>query len=313
VRTIPRYKVILLAVPAAFTTSLLGWMAVGLEAIPIGTASEFWNRVCGVGLQEQRKFSRGGGVYPVYGERAFYFDQHHHGQDLYAVPLLALEAELPALKQRLADLSRNAPSEANAQRCRDGLGQLSEAPAASEVAALAADLADAAAALPKDQLPDFHSWIDALGRAKLALAFEAAFLLGWLLFAAWPWLFGQSPLRYAAHWAAAPTLLFLPYFLGYATLLFSSGPPGGYLYPLYASLWALPISFIPCAAVDVWLLESLPHPLTALSQLPGPPMALGIYGCVGPVGTLAFGAVLAAPFVLFARWRRNTPPTPSTS
>jgi hypothetical protein len=116
------------------------------------------------------------------------------------------------------------------------------------------------------------------------------------VFAAWPWLRGAGPARWAVHLGLVPLLFFLPYWLGYAQLTFTSaGPSGGILYPELLSHFR----GLPWTGLDTAVLRVLPQVLEPLSQTPGPMLSLTNFGGVGPVaGTvlslLVGGMVLGA-------------------
>ena len=130
-------------------------------------------------------------------------------------------------------------------------------------------------------------------RAWLTYVFEAAFLSAWWLFVAMPWIRGASFARLVIHAAAAPFLLFIPFFLGYAPMTFTFGPSGGILYPLYLVLASIPMSAVPCSQLDIAVWPHLPHVLGWFTQLPGAPMAATNFACVGPASSLGFGLLVA--------------------
>jgi hypothetical protein len=118
---------------------------------------------------------------------------------------------------------------------------------------------------------------------------ELVYLSVLLLFAAWPWLGNASPWWWGLHFALLPLLFFLPYWLGYGPLAFTSaGPQGG---PLYPNLIA-PFRGLPWTELDSWVLRRSPFILAPYSQRPGPLLALTGLGGVGLVAALGMGAML---------------------
>ena len=86
-----------------------------------------------------------------------------------------------------------------------------------------------------------------------------------------------------------PSLLFLPYFLGYVPFTFTSAfPAGGVFYP-YILVW---FRGLPWTSLDAWLLRSAPQLFEPLTQHPGPMLAVTGMGGVGPVATCGLGVVI---------------------
>jgi hypothetical protein len=87
-------------------------------------------------------------------------------------------------------------------------------------------------------------------------------------------------------------LLFLPYYLGYATWTFTSaGPSGGVLYPWVILCFGGLRLWTP---LDSWILEATPKVLEPLSQRLGSMLVVS-GGCeFGPVAALVSGSVVAA-------------------
>jgi hypothetical protein len=152
----------------------------------------------------------------------------------------------------------------------------------------------------------FERRLSQKARVWFAIAFEGVFLLSWLALVFRPWLLPVSRTIRLTCLALSPTVLFAPYFLGYAPMLFTSGPPGGFVYSAYAMLASLPLLWFPCLSADAWLISILPKPLSALVILPGTPAAYSMFACVGPVGTIALGAGLAAIAVAATQVSRLT-------
>src|SRR5438876_364621 len=86
-----------------------------------------------------------------------------------------------------------------------------------------------------------------------------------------------------------PILFFLPYWLGYAQLTFTSaGPSSGVLYP-WLLVW---FRGLPWTSLDTTIVRSLPQILEPLSQTPGPMLSLTFFGGVGPVAATVMGVIL---------------------
>jgi hypothetical protein len=141
-----------------------------------------------------------------------------------------------------------------------------------------------------------------LQRYWLNIVFEAGYLGALILFLWWPWLRQAAQWRWALHIGLGPLLLFVPYYLGYAMLSFTTAAqPGGLLYSQVLLWFRRPLVWLigdwnrqlPWTSLDGWLLANLPKPLASISQTPGEMMSISGGGGVGPVFLLELGAVLA--------------------
>ena len=315
------------------TFVLLASQAWHFEPSEPGSAAEYWEYVCGVQLPEfkgHHKYSHFGGTYPVVDGKAYYYAQMHHEALLYSVAVEDVLHDLPNVQEHLTSpqspLSSNcvgydspcALYKEGAERrsaCANYFGPpKGNVMDTQELESLRITMAKASKFPPYDEHED-EEFRGRLGRAKRAwatFAFEGLYLGAWLMF-----LTGVRPLRVHWHWrvACAPFLLFLPFFLGYAPMTFTFGPSGGFVYPLYLMLASLPMGIIPCSGLDGLVLHLFPNVLSCLSQVPGRPMAATRIACVGPVSSVAFGALLLAVIlaVIYVRRRFKPPPQPARS
>jgi hypothetical protein len=285
-----------------------------------GSVADYWEYLCGVqlpGFTGHDEHSYSGGVYPEVDGRLYYYEQHHHHQELFvigpadvlsALPLVreSLDSDHPpnngacteSYRSKCAVYENAAPRRA---RCRASLmgAELKEVGLA--------DLERLRVSVRDEREGRYRQRADAAFRERIArarrlwltLAFEAVYLAAWLSFVAWP-LFAPSRIRWYWRAGLAPFLLFLPYFLGYAPMTFTFGPSGGFLYPAYLLLAALPLQLIPCSAIDRYLGGLLPEALAPLSQVPGSPAAASYVLCVGPASSLFFGVLLVVSVSLLS-------------
>ncbi len=308
----------LVALLAALSLALLAMQASRFQASRPGTSAEYWEYLCGVQLSEfsgHFRFSYRGDAYPVIGDQAHYVTQRHHDQLLFSVPLALVLQDLPQVRARLQHPVAPRPTACGEDFDVCRLFERS-APKRSECARLLSDRKISTAddlELLRVEMTTQSNYIDASFRDRLArgqrawitFAFEALYLVAWLMFVA-----GIRPLRCSWRWraGAAPFLLFLPYFLGYAPMTFTFGPTGGFVYPMYLMLASLPMKVVPCSAADQFIWPFFPQFLGDLSQLPGSPMAASQMACVGPASSVAFGALVVAIVcaVLYVanRWKK---------
>jgi hypothetical protein len=312
----------------AATFVSLAVLAREFEVARVGTAAAYWESLCGVqlpGFPGDHPYSRPGFAYPTADGAAYYFAQLHHEQRLYSVPVADVLAAVPLVREHLVAPRAPSPSE-----CLEPHGTLCEAydRAAAKRSACVRwlDTADVAGAADLDALRGAVAGDAGFGaemarddafRARLArgdrawatFAFEAIYLAAWLLFVV-----GARPLR--AGWRRrallGPFLLFLPYFLGYAPMTFTFGPTGGFVYPMYLVFAALPMAVVPCSSLEGVVWPYFPQVLREISQVPGSPLAVSRFACVGPVSSLGFGVLLVALVsalrFAFARLRRGEHP-----
>jgi hypothetical protein len=299
---------------AAPVAVLIGLIGIGLALLapvmrPVrkGDAGTFWLHVTGLDVGAEHSWSFGrfyrprDGWYP-------YEVSGFHGSDLYQVP----EAEVRDRFPRVAERLRNAPpgrlrpdvEQAFRDWERTGAGPddmtgFLERVQAARYARSANGRQTLDEYVRKCEAGLDERW-ERAGRYRWNVVFEFAYLSGLIVFAAWPWLRRRGRVAWAVHLGLVPTLLFVPYWLGYAQLsMTSAGPTGGVLYP-WLIFWCGFLRDLSWQGIDLAILRRLPQPLETLSQTPGAIMSLTGFGGVGPTATLTAGAIVA----LLLLWRR---------
>jgi hypothetical protein len=121
---------------------------------------------------------------------------------------------------------------------------------------------------------------------------EFLYLSGLILFAAWPLLRKTGPVSWAAHFGLVPVLLFLPFWLGYASGSFStSGLKGGVVYPSLVS----PFSFLPSTVIDPSIAAAFPKVLESVAPIDSAPKTKSPQvEHASVLSVLGLGAVLGA-------------------
>lgn len=303
---------------ALATLALLTLSAWNFRTSNLGSSAEYWEYMCGVqlpGFQGHHRNSRVGGTYPVVEGRAYYYAQTHHEQILYSLPVHEVLEDTPLVRSVLASPKSPDPSECGVHpksACDyfiDGAEKRSECDKRSnvidsdtfDVEKLETLRTDLARYSPFSSTADNRAqvFLERLSRGKRAwitVLLEGLFLWAWLWFVV-----GASPFGIHWRWRAAfsPFLLFIPYFFGYAPMTFTSGPSGGFVYPVYLMLASLPMNVIPCSSLDAIVWEYMPNVLNTFSQLPGSPLAASGYACVGPASSLVFGVVVVVSVSIF--------------
>jgi hypothetical protein len=119
---------------------------------------------------------------------------------------------------------------------------------------------------------------------------EFLYLAGLVLFGAWPLLRKTGPVSWAVHFGLVPVLLFLPFWLGYASGSFSpTGLKGGVVYPSLVS----PFSFLPNTAIDSSIAAAFPKVLESVAPIDSAPKTKSPQGeHAGALSVLALGAVV---------------------
>jgi hypothetical protein len=131
-----------------------------------------------------------------------------------------------------------------------------------------------------------------INRYWLTVLFEFLYFGGLIVFAFWPWLRSPGRWRWALHLGLLPVLLFLPYFMGYATMTFTSaGPSGGALYP-WIIIWFGGLNHS-WTSLDEPVLKHMPTLLAPIAQSSGPWLSLS-GGGPGPVAIAIMGLIAAA-------------------
>jgi hypothetical protein len=297
---------------------LLAYTATKRAPIPTGDAEDYWEFACGIELKKfdgYFPYAHWTGIFPENNGWYYYFYQEHHGRHVFKVSTQALlvtieevyrlleseiestaqqysgfnnEEEITNLKrknERRLDCLRiknttqlnyekfiNTVSEESSKRIRDGFF---------------ARIEDAKEYREKE----LRSFQYQLERSKLywaSILFEAIFLPLWWLFSFHGGVFGKYNRKISLRLAFSPLLLFIPHYLGYAPYLFSFGPSGGILYPLFAMLVGVPFGWVPFNPVEIWFLKMLPQPLAYISQIPFSPMAISFKGAVSPTVLLVY-------------------------
>jgi hypothetical protein len=299
-----RWRWLLWAVLVALVALGLNWASSTTRLFQPGTVEEFWQH------------ASDGMVYPPREHWFVYYDQGFHGQFFYRVERRTVEdstrAAVATLGAERASLKRfNYTRELDtwlaldpAQRTPDELVSLVRAGTAARLRSRDPSIYEYH--LASEQRFEVLWREDEFFPEREAL--ELAFFTVVVTFALWPWLRARSALRYFLHVSVTPPLLFLPYWLGYASLTFTSaGPSGGALYPL-AIFWAglsLRRFFTP---LDEWFFRTVPPLLAPLSQSRGEMISL-TGGAVGPVAVLVAGYLVGS--IVWAivwsrtRWRRS--------
>jgi len=318
VRVLRWSLIALLAVVALATTVGLGLAARNFQTVLPGKAVDYWEYLCGVqlpGFAGHGAYSYSGGVYPEFNGELYYYDQRHHNEILYVVSPSEVLASVPLVREHLRsdqpldDGACNADPTSNCARYEDGAPRRATCraslPWSAATVLTTADLERVRVRVESERNSEYLLQSDAAFRERiersrrvwLTFAFEGLYLAAWLGFVAWP-LFAPSRIRWYWRVGAAPFLLFLPYFLGYAPMTFTFGPSGGFIYPGYLLLASIPMQLVPCSPADTYLWEILPPVLSQLSQVPGTPLAVTYMSCTGPASSLFFGVVLVIVGVL---------------
>jgi len=280
----------------------LAYFSTKREPIPVGDATVYWEFACGVELEEFKgyfPFTKETGVFPNKGDWYFYYYREHHGRHVFKLKKESLENTIPELftlldneitttvqeRTRYDDLESKNKRRVNCQNTREVVNAnknefLVEINTASKNQS------------NQFQLDSFDRQWD---RGKLywvSILFEAVFLPLWWLFSFHSGAFGNWNKKRSVRFALSPLLLFIPYFLGYSSYLFSFGPSGGILYPLFAHIFSLPFIWIPFNAFDIAILSQIPQPLISISQVPFSPSAVSFYGGVSPTSLLVYIALV---------------------
>jgi hypothetical protein len=275
------------------------------RAYPVrdGDAAHFWLRACGIDVGVKNPSPGAHGVYLPRDGWYIYYDQGIHGRLVHRVPAADAEALFP----KVADRLRQAPPGVLHPDVEAAIREWDRSGAApGDAAGFLAKLREARLAQLQRENPRLYQYVlpeedefsdrwRRIGHFHWNLWFEFTFLIGLILFAAWPWLRNAGRWQWAAHVALLPALLCLPYWLGYAPLTFTSGgETGGILYP------RLVIEFrgLPWSDLDTSILRALPSPLEPLSQTPGPMMSLSGLGAPGVVAMTALGLIAGLAVIL---------------
>jgi hypothetical protein len=232
-----------------------------------------------------------------------YYKQGFHGQFLYRVPRAEALAEFPEAVKRLEQTppDKLLPSERDLlQRWQQEDPTRTDGERFLRVAEDSSWnwVRENAEALQRAQQrqDNFADRYERIQRYWLNVLCESLYFSFLITFAMWPWLWGKSAIWWSIPIGAMPFLLFLPYYLGYATYCFTSaGPVGGVLYPHV--LVPFRNSPLPWTQADIWVVQNMPHPLVGLTQTTGPMLSLSGGGGAGPLGAITLGAFLGVCIV----------------
>lgn len=287
----------------AILSTLIIWAALAYfstrrEPIPIGDATVYWEFACGVELEEFKgyfPYAKETGIFPNKDGWFFYFYREHHGRHVFKLKKESLQNTIPELFNLLDnkitstiqqptkydDLESKNKRRVNCQKIREAVK--------ADKNKFLAEINTAS----KNQSYEFQldSFNRQWERGKLywvSILFEAIILPLWWLFSFHPGAFGNWNKKRSVRLAFSPLLLFIPYYLGYSTYLFSFGPSGGVLYPLFALILSLPFIWIPFNAFDIAILSQVPQPLISISQVPFSPSAVSFHGGISPTSLLVY-------------------------
>lgn len=276
-----------------------------MAGIRAGESAQFWHAACGVSIDgnDERNWWMDD-IYPGRDGWLIYRDAGYHDETVYRVREGDAVADFPAVVIRLRELFEGA----DACEIPVWYELWRQAPAGQQDAASLLDcvwsqrlarMGEWSCDPPPGQqvMQFFNERWSRHQRYWQTQLFEFCYLSAVLLVVAWPWLRAGRAWRWALHLGVAPILLFLPYFLGYATFTFTSrGPSGGVFYPWLIS----PFRWLHGVGGD-WdwkALASLPKWLEPLSQVVGPSMVLTGMGYVGPITTIAASGGIAGAILI---------------
>jgi hypothetical protein len=272
-----------------------------------GTPSQFWMVTCGIDIDGKTKQfdGFGGGAYPPQDEWAIYYIQRLHEQLLFRVPLEELVPQLPELtgnlKPKVNDDDTSPFHEhllANwMQKSSDDDEVRRLITVIREARLVALGAQDKADGEQHDRrawsIWDDNGFLERWQRAQrywLTVLFEVVWLSLVLWFAAWPWIRNRGRLAWTMHLGLTLPLLFVPLFLGYNRLAFSSSFPGGGIYYPYV---VIQFYRLPTIRADQWLLEHAPPIFEPLTQESGPWAAISEFGRVGPIAISMLGVAIS--------------------
>lgn len=293
--------VIVTAFVGAVIATILSW-AGNSSPVQEGTSVELWKHACRVDLTSDSVVLGGCKIYLPEPGCCVYYDQGMHGQSMYQVYSEAAADELPTVIRAVEAHADELPPWVRVA-CANARAAGADAQSAELL------LHDLQAAymdylrredpeigdMVRDQVADFHIFWSRYQRYWLTVFFEIVWLSGLIFLLALPWLRNWGRIGWAICLAALPTVLFLPYYFGYAPFTFTSAfPVGGVFYPYVLQWVSIPFRLIGFDRLhlDSLILSNLPQVLEPLSQLPGPMMSLSGGPTAGPVAVGGFGIVL---------------------
>lgn len=263
-----------------------------------GDAATFWLRACHVDVGVKDPYLGFDGFYLPRDGWYISYEQGFHQQFLYRVRSEEAEALFPKVVEKL----RKAPPGVLLPDVEQGFKSWQRSnPHPNDAAGLLTAIRDAELTRLQKESPGSFEYArmreQAFGerwqriqRFKWNARFEFLFFEALVLFIAWPWLRGAGHIQWAIHLALLPILLFLPFWLGYSQLTFTSlGPSGGVLYPIVIHFFR----GFPWTPLDSTIAGHLPHPLQSFSQTPGPMLSLSGMGAPGFVAISVLGLAIA--------------------
>lgn len=276
--------VLILAVGAAILR-----LAPRMAPLREGDPATFWLHACRIDVGTQWTDTVGGYYLPRDGWFLYYV-QGFHGHPLRRVPAADAEALFPAVVEKL----QNAPAGLLDPDVEKGFQAWRRADSPpGDAIGLLVKIREARQTLGEEAAFDEH-W-QRIGRYSWSVLLEFCFFAVLILFAAWPWLTGAGSERWAVHLGLVPVLFFLPYWLGYAPLTFTSlGPQSGVLYPHLL----LGFRGLPWTSLDTTLVGYMPQVFEPLSQMPGPVLSLTSFGGGGPVAIVVLSGLLGVAVFL---------------
>jgi hypothetical protein len=302
-----RRKVIVSAVVlAAIVASVL--LAARLNPlVREGNSADFWYAACGVCLDGNYMFRRGGSM-KAYPARDGWLVYQPTGYIDSPAPVYRIREEeafkdfpdvVHHLKRadlgdyfRNLDLSRWQENGPDASQPRIFLQEVRSARLAS-----LKQLSTASSQRHLAQERDVDEyWQRAHNWRPVLVVLEIIYFTALAVFLLWPWWRSAGCLWWCVHLGWLPWLFLLPYWLGYAPMTFSpaANSEEGVLYP--ALLSSLPR--LDWNEVDSLLLLPIPRPLLSLPGNPGPLFPCPCQNGYGPVAALFWSTALCAAVLL---------------
>ncbi len=282
---------------------LLTFISQKSNPIPTGDAEDYWEFACGIELEEfdgYFPYAHWTGTFPDMDGWYFYYYQEHHGRHVFKVSKQSLlehtDNVFGLLNEQIITTvqpeTRGDTLSVKNERRQDCLKIKEEVNSSKD---RFIDQVSSNGKSSNERISDIEGFHYQWERGKLywaSILFEAIFLSFWWLFSFHSGVFGRFNRKISIRIAFSPLLLFIPHYLGYAPYLFSFGPSGGILYPLFAMLYSIPFGWIPFNPIEVELLKVLPQPFSYITQVPFSPMAMSFRGSVSPTVLCAFAGII---------------------
>lgn len=302
-----------------FILGVLLFVASRSNPIPVGDAEDYWEFACGVELENfdgYFPYAYWTGIFPKFDGWYFYYYQEHHGRHVYKVSKKALAKcvleVFSLLNKKITNTVQNHAREdilvkknTNRMTCLEIMVTVKQQSSGfiDKVSTIRGN--ELREGLRKNEMDNFIRQWKRAQRYWLSVLFEAIFLCFWWLFTFHSGVFGKFNRNISTRIALSPILLFLPHYLGYAPYLFTFGPSGGILYPLFAMLFALPFAWIPYNPIEIEILKILPQPLTYVSQAPASPMALSYGANISPTILFIFAVIVLLSGKMWKKYRNE--------